>query len=97
MSNEKEVTAVEAISNEAVIDIKISGLFYGRIHQMLLYYAGDKSVDEFIKEIKAVKAGPPKNAYQEHLLTLITLVHEIETKAKIQGKIKVVTPDQKKT
>jgi len=96
MSNEKEVSKVEAIANDSIIDIKISGLFYGRIHQMLLYHAGQKPFDEFIKEVKAVRSGPPQNQYQEHLLSLLTLIHEIETKAKAQGKINFVAPDQKK-
>jgi hypothetical protein len=87
--------SIEGIPTDAVIDLQISGNFYQRLHQLLMFHSQKEGLDKFTAALAAIKAGEPKNEYEYHLLTILTLIGSIEEAAKIQGKIKTADlPEQ---
>lgn len=96
MSNQIKLASIRP---EVVIDLKISGAFYGRLHQLLLNHAKIKTPEEFAKIIKELKINQEKDIYEHDLATILTLVLSIEEAAKEQDKIELVdvplSPDDK--
>jgi len=79
---------VTGVRKDAIIKIEVSAGFFFRISQLLLEYGAEhfpgaelKDVMEFLKE------GNPRTNYEYHLITLLSLVHELETQAKEQDLI----------
>lgn len=77
----------EGIKLDEIIDIKISGGFYARLHQLLQQMASTMSPEDFQKEIQKIKDGKATDAASYHLETIIVLIKEVEDAAKEQGKI----------
>ncbi len=76
-----------AIKFDAIVDIQISGAFLTRIHQLFLYHAQQKSVEDFAKVVQGLKTAAPDDVYSYHLETLLTMLNSIELAAKEQDKI----------
>ncbi len=79
---------VTGVRKDAIIKIEVSAGFFFRISQLLLEYGAEhfpgaelKDVMEFLKE------GNPRTNHEYHLITLLSLVHELETQAKEQDLI----------
>ncbi len=86
---------VETIPIDALISVSISGGFYSRLQQLLLWYSQTKPIDEFGKALAELKAGEPADVFQYHLETLLVIIYEIEKNAKEQSKLKYVDmPEQ---
>jgi len=81
---------IESIPPQNIIDVKISGAFYGRIHQLLLYYCREKSPEDIQQRIATLDMEKPRDDFDYHLGTILTMVLEIEKVAKEQGKVKVI-------
>jgi hypothetical protein len=81
---------LRGIEVSAMVDIQVAGGFYGRLHQLLLNLGKQKSPEEFKAALEEIKAGPPKSEYSYHILTLLTLITEVENCAEKQGKMKSV-------
>lgn len=95
MSENKDLPkAVDAIQFDSIIDLKISGGFYSRFHQLLSWYAAQKPLDEFTAEMAALKADKPPSEYAYHLETILTLIHSTEVAAKEQGKMSSIETDK---
>jgi hypothetical protein len=77
----------EGIKLDELIEIKVSGGFYARLHQMIQEMASTMSAQDFQKEVQKVAEGKTDTTFSYHLETILVLVHEIETAAKEQGKI----------
>lgn len=92
--NENLPKEVQTIPLDAVIDIKIGGSFYSRLHQLLNWYAKQKDIPEFTKEIASLRADVPPTEYAYHLETIITLIREVELRAAEQGKIKTIETEK---
>lgn len=85
-----ETFKIESIPPQVIIDVKISGAFYGRIHQLLLHYCREKPPEEIQQIIATLDMEKPRDDFDYHLGTILTMVLEIEKVAKEQGKTKVV-------
>ena len=86
---------VEGLPLTAVVDVKISGSFYSRLHQMLMWHSQKEGLEKFTAALAELEAGEPKTEYAYHLETLLTLIFEIEKKGKEQNLIKQVDlPEQ---
>lgn len=88
MSEQKPIL-IEGIPISALIDMKISGSFYSRLHQFLISYAQTKPIEEFteIMNYLKVQGNEARNAYEFNLQTLQYLIHDLEQAARDQGKI----------
>ena len=79
-------TKIEVIPTDAQIDITVGGGLYARLSQLITDYGSQKPLDEFNKILERLKTEKPQDAFEYHLITMISLVIEIEEKAKAQGK-----------
>ena len=76
---------VTGIKKGAVVKIEVGSGFYFRISQLLIEYGTENFPGEELgKAMEHLKDKEPVNNEEYHLLTLLSLVHEIETQAKIQ-------------
>lgn len=87
----KKPISVQGIPLDALFTISISGGFYGRLHNLLMFLSQQKSLEEFTLILQNLKAGEPKNAYEDQLLTVLILINECELSASKQGKIKSIS------
>lgn len=72
------------IPKDALINIKISGAFYINMQQLLFSIASQKSPEEFTALMQKLKSGQPENEYELQVLTIVSLVLEVERAAKEQ-------------
>lgn len=96
MSNDvKKPIQLEAIQMDSIIDLQISGGFYKRLQDLMPYLSQKEGLDKFSAALVSIKAGEPKTEFEYHLLTVMTLIFEIEKNAGIQKKLKMVDlPEQ---
>lgn len=82
----------ESIPYDALIDIQISGSFYKQLIDLLTALGNSIPLDEFKDILKKFKDDEsPKNTFELNIYSLISLIYELETKAKEQKKIKEIT------
>jgi len=77
---------VELFPFKETVTIEVSGYFYSKIWSSLLHYCSEKQTT-IAKTLEELKNRNPENAYEEHILMLLTLTNSIETAAKEQGKL----------
>lgn len=82
-----EQKQVDTIPFDSVVTIEISGGYYTRIVQLLLEMAGSKDIKDLTALMNELKTREPKDDFEYHLITVLTLVSTIEKKAKEQGVI----------
>jgi len=80
-------TKVKVIPPDAQIDITIGGGLYGRLTQFITDFGSQKPIEEFTAILERLKTEAPKDPFEYHLITLLSLVIEIEEKATAQGKV----------
>ena len=74
---------IEVIPEDALMDIKVSGTFYQRLQALFIYLSQKKDPKEFLLHYAyLIKGGEPKNEYEFHLNTILSLIVEIEKTAK---------------
>lgn len=83
----------EGIKLDDLIDIKVSGGFYSRLHQLVQGMASTMTPEDFQKEIKKITDEKATEPFAYHLETILSLIAEIERSAKAQGKISVQEVD----
>jgi len=83
MSNTQQL---EAVPFDAMITIEISGAYFARLQQLTLHFSKTKAPDEFAKIVEELKTREPKDEFEYHFITLLSLNHEIEVKAREQKK-----------
>ncbi len=84
MAEQKDI---ENIPFDAIITIEVNGGFYARVVQLLLEMANNKDIKDLIQLMNELKTREPKDDFEYHLITVLSLVSTIEKKAKEQGKI----------
>jgi hypothetical protein len=97
MSDQKPTIQVDAILPETIIPIKVSGGYYMSLQQMFMNLAMERPEKEFKEVMQRLKENErPRDAYEFHLHTLLSLIFEIENEAKRQGLTtkKDVDPDK---
>jgi len=77
-------------------DINVGVGFYNRLQDLLKYHYDSKTPEEGLQALLSLKTGEPKNDFEAHLVTIMSLMYEIEVKAEAQGLIETeeVTPPQ---
>lgn len=80
---------IEVIALSEIIDIKISGGFYSRLHQLFMKHLELKSPADVFAIVNELKTREPKDIWEYDYITLHTLVSEIDSAAREQGKTKM--------
>jgi len=88
----------DTIPKEAIIDIQISGLFYRGIVDLLTALGNTVPIEDFKKMLEKLKKNEPAETHLEfNVNILMSLIYEIETKARAQNKTKqeeIEIPDE---
>ena len=87
-------TKIKAIPFDAKIDITIGGGAYARLAELITRYSSQKPIEEYTEILNRLKTEKPKDAYEYDLVTLLSFVIEIESKAVEQGKIVEKDPSE---
>lgn len=86
----------ESIPYDALIDIQISGSFYKQLVNLLTALGDSVPLDEFKAILEKLKDNnPPKSTLELNVHSLISLIYELEIKAKEQKKTKEITINAK--
>ena len=84
------------IPNEAIIDIQVSGAFYNDLLALQVSLAETVTLDQYkaiLEELKNDK--PADSVFSNTVQIIMAVIYEIETKAKAQGKTKMIDVDPK--
>ena len=84
------------IPQDALVDMQLSAVFMMRVQSLLNYIARNYGQDKFIEFAKHAieEQGEPRNELEEHIVTLISLLNEFESKALEQNKTVDLTREQ---
>jgi hypothetical protein len=93
---------ISVFPNDSLVSIQISGAFYTRLTQLILEMSSSKTKKEMSEILDMLKNNQdPTDPFTYHYITVLTLIHEIETRGKEQGAFKEVdettlnqTPDE---
>lgn len=78
---------ITVLKFESIVDLKISGAYYARIQDLLLYITTISDKEAILKASENLKNKvEPTNILEYNLETLLILISEIELQAKEQGK-----------
>jgi hypothetical protein len=79
----------DTIPKDVIIDIQISGTFYRGLTDLLTMLGESVPLDDFKKILEKLKANNPAESMLEfNVFMIMSLVYEIEKKAKEQNKTK---------
>lgn len=79
---------ISIIKLESLIDIKVSGAFYARIQDLLVYITSTADKETILKVADNIKNKKPiSSALEYNIETILTLINEIEIMAKEQNLI----------
>lgn len=78
-------TKFKTVRTDALIKVDIGAGFYERMKQLLMWYHGENDSEKLIKALEELKSREPKDEKEYHLVTIISLIAEIELKAAQQG------------
>jgi hypothetical protein len=82
---------ISVFPNDSLVSIKISGAFYTRLAQLILEMSSSKTKKEMSEILDTLKNDQdPQDPFTYHYITVLTLIHEIETRGKEQGVFKEV-------
>lgn len=85
----KIIKDVSVIPSEAQINIVVGGGLYIRLHQLLMDFATQKDPKEWAQDLTTIKEKGAETKYQYNVETLLSLIVEIENKAKEQNQIQL--------
>jgi hypothetical protein len=90
MDDLKPITEIDVLPLEAMVSIKISGVFYKRLQNCLFAHVASFDGDQATATIKLqeLQTRQPINYWEEQAVLLLGLVYAIDTSAAEQGLIK---------
>lgn len=75
----------KGIPFKSFVKIDIGGGFAARVQELTVHYMAQKTPEESAKLMDELKTREPKDEYEYHMMTLLVLLHEIESEAQKQG------------
>lgn len=90
MSNK---TTYPVIPSDALIDVQVSGSFYQKLLKLSLALGDSKTPEEYKKALDTLNKSEPENLYELTVQVVVAMLFEVETRAKEQGKTKVIEMD----
>ena len=84
------MNSVEMIKANAVIDIQIGAAYYKSLQELVTYYNQLVPVSELVEQTNCILEDRPLSEWGTHMKTLLTLINEIEQKARTQGHVEMV-------
>lgn len=87
MSEEFDPTkTVEMLPLDALVEIKVSGFFYGRLIDLLNSYCEKRNID--VATLTAeLSTREPRDVNEYHFLTIISLIEAVQVGAREQKKL----------
>lgn len=85
---------VESIKINSTINIEVGGGLYVRLHNILLKKAEEKKPEEYAAVLERLRKEHSWDEYSFFVETMLSLLYEIETKARAQDKIEIVDYEQ---
>ena len=76
---------IEVLPYDKIVKVGISGGFYNRIAEFAVHYASQMGVKDLIGLLDELKNREPKDKFEYHLVTLLTLTSSVEKAAHEQG------------
>lgn len=76
---------IKTIKKDAIVKVEFGTGFIQKIQELLMYIASQHTLDEMNDFKDRVTAKQPLENWMDHLLTVSTLLHDIEIKADEQG------------
>lgn len=80
-----ENNKVKMMSPQALIKVDIGAKFYSQLCDLYFWYVELHGHDKCIEAAKGLTQREPANDMEKHLLTIMAILVEIETKADQQG------------
>lgn len=82
------------IPNDALIDIKVSGIFHKRLVELLAALGESVTLDEWKAVLQRIKTDDrAKDLFEFNVHTIMMLIYEVEVEAQKQGKITTAEVD----
>lgn len=81
------------IPNDVLVDIQVSGSFYQKLLKLSLALGDSRPPEDYKKALDTLSKGEPETLYELTVQTVVAMLFEVETKAKAQGKTKMVEID----
>lgn len=75
---DKKIVKLKAIQPDKIVQIDIGSGFYGRVQELLFAHIATVEPEVSIKALNELKVREPADKFEYHLLTLLTLVYNIE-------------------
>jgi hypothetical protein len=91
-----ENNKIDVIPYDTLVSVEVSGAYYARVQQLLMYIFKDKAADEVSKCMEELKSREPKDIFEYQVITILSLMYEIEVKAREQKKTVVKDLDELK-
>lgn len=94
---------VTGIKKDAIIKIEVGGGFYFRLAQFVTFYTSRTwTAEDLATTMKKLQDKKPESDEEYHLITLMSLVHEVEERAKEQDmliteEVDLTDPDTQET
>lgn len=82
---EKPTIKLKTIHSDKVVTIEVGSGFYSRVQKLLFTHINSVEPEVSIKALNEIKSRDPKDEWEANLLTLLTLVYNIEAKFHEQG------------
>jgi len=91
----------DTLPPESIVDIQISGVFYKGLVDLLTALGESVPIEDFKKVLEKLKTNEPaEDIFEMNVRILMSLIYEIESKAKAQNKTKkanIEVPDEAPT
>ena len=86
----------KVIPQDSLVDIQVSAVFMMRVQSLLNYLSRNYGQDKFLEFSKHIidEKGEPRNEVEEHIVTLLGLINEFESKALDQQKTVDLTKEE---
>ena len=84
---------IKVINDDQIIKVDVSGAFLKKLQSTLFFVLGTLSEKEQILALGNVQSGKITNSAENELLTLLSLIKDIEDKAQSQGLTEEMTQE----
>ncbi len=88
--SEKKFVKLKEILPDKIVSVEVGTGMYNRVQTLLFDHLNSVEGDVSVKALNEIRSREPKNKFEYNLLTLLTLVYNIESRFQEQGFTKEV-------
>lgn len=82
--SDKQTVKLQAIKPGSIIKIEVSAEYYARFQKLFFWYS-QQDQEKSLKALENLKTQEPQNDFEQHFITLTSMIYAIEDGAKAQG------------